>query len=69
MKTRSFPALVALLVCGASLLMTGCASKKNTSDAPAPSGIYSTPDTFSPLPMNQAERTDAMRQKYRDEFR
>jgi hypothetical protein len=69
MKNQSLPARAALIVCGASLLMSGCASKNNAPVTPAPSGIYGGSDTYSPLPMNQAARTDAMRQQYRNEFR
>jgi hypothetical protein len=69
MKTRSTLLLVAMISGLVPLLMTGCASNPNPGGSPAPSGIYGTNDTYTPMPMNQAARTDAMRQQYRNEFR
>jgi hypothetical protein len=68
MKTRSIPTLLLLLCSAVSLLMTGCASNQDSGATGGPSGIDGS-DSYSPLPMNQAARTDAMRQMYRNEFR
>jgi hypothetical protein len=69
MKTRSILALVALPACAVSLLTAGCASKTSSGVGASPSGYYGGSNTSSPMPMNQAARTDAMRQMYRNEFR
>lgn len=69
MKAQSILALVALIGSASSLLVTGCVSKNSSGGGSAQPGYYSRSNTYSPMPMNQAARTDAMRQQYRNEFR
>lgn len=70
MKFRFIPVVVFLTTCAASLALGGCASKNSSGGGTsAPSGFYGTSNSYTPLPMNQAARTDAMRQHYRNEFR
>jgi len=67
MKLQTFFAIIVLS--SASWMMIGCASKKDSGGGTVPTGSYSGSSSYSPLPMNQAARTDAMRQAYRNEFR
>ncbi|MCC6884846.1 MAG: hypothetical protein IT576_22010 [Verrucomicrobiales bacterium] len=69
MKAKSILALVAIIGSASSLLVTGCVSKNSSGGGTAQPGYYGGSNTYSPMPMNQAARTEAMRQQYRKEFR